>query len=78
MPELREGKPLSKGDLLRCRVRYFSEGLVLGSREFVEKAFEEKREWFGPKRKSGARGLPVEGDGLFALRDLKGKALGDG
>jgi len=49
LAELREGKSLSKEDLLRCRVRYFSEGLILGSRDFVEKAFKERREWFGPK-----------------------------
>ena len=71
LEELREGKSLSRAELLRCRVRYFSDGLVLGSREFVEKAFNEKREWFGPKRKSGARGLPVKGESLFSLRELK-------
>ena len=75
LAELRDGKALSKADLLRCRVRYFSDGLVLGSRDFVEKAFHEKREWFGPKRKSGARGLPVEGADLYSLRDLKVRAL---
>ena len=75
LAELREGKRLSKADLLRCRVRYFSDGLVLGSRDFVERAFLERREWFGEKRQSGARGLPVEGERLFSLRDLKTKAL---
>jgi len=75
LAELRDGKTLSKADLLRCRVRYFSDGLVLGSRDFVEKVFHEKREWFGPKRKSGARGLPVEGGHLYSLRDLKVRAL---
>ena len=75
LAELRNGKALSKADLLRCRVRYFSDGLVLGSRDFVEKAFAEKRDWFGPKRKSGARGLPVQGESLFTLRDLKAQAL---
>jgi hypothetical protein len=75
LAELQKGKALSKAELLRCRVRYFSDGLVLGSREFVERAFAEKREWFGQKRKTGARGLPVEGGGLFALRDLKVQAL---
>lgn len=75
LSELRDGKALGKAELLRCRVRYFSEGLVLGSRDFVEKVFQEKREWFGSKRKSGARGLPVEGGGLFSLRDLKVQAL---
>jgi hypothetical protein len=75
LAELREGKSLGKAELLRCRVRYFSDGLVLGSKDFVEKAFQEKREWFGAKRKKGARGLPLEGGGLFSLRNLKGQAL---
>ena len=75
LAELREGNTLTKVDLLRCRVRYFSDGLVLGSRDFVEKVFHERREWFGPKRRSGARGLPVEGEKLFSLRDLKVQAL---
>ena len=47
--------------------------LLLGSG--IEAAFQEKRDWFGPKRKSGARGLPVEDGKLFALRDLKVQAL---
>lgn len=75
LAELQKGKALSKAELLRCRVRYFSDGLVLGSRDFVESVFREKREWFGEKRKTGARGLPVEGAGLFSLRDLKTQAL---
>jgi hypothetical protein len=75
LAEWREGKSLSKAALLRCRVRYFTDGLVLGSREFVEKAFEEKRSWFGQKRKTGARSLPVEGEALFSLRDLKVQVL---
>ncbi|MDB4265371.1 transposase [bacterium] len=75
LAELLDGKTLSKADLLRCRVRYFSDGLVLGSRDFVEKAFEEKREWFGAKRKSGARGIPIQEGNLFSLQDLKVKAL---
>lgn len=75
LEQLREGRTLSKAELLRCRVRYFSDGLVLGSREFVESAFATKREWFGSKRKTGARGLPVQGASLFSLRDLKVQAL---
>jgi len=75
LAELREGKTLSKAELLRCRVRYFTDGLVLGSREFVEQAFQERRSWFGTKRKTGARSLPVEDDHLFALRNLKERAL---
>jgi hypothetical protein len=75
LAELRSGKDLSKAGLLRCRGRYFSDGLVLGSREFVERAFQAKREWFGRTRKTGARGLPVEGGTLFALRGLKVQAV---
>lgn len=75
LAEMRSGKDLSKGALLRCRVRYFSDGLVLGSREFVERAFEAKRGWFGEKRQTGARSLPLKEGGLFSLRDLKLQAL---
>jgi putative transposase len=71
LKELQEGRKLSRGELVRCRVRYFSEGMVLGSRSFVEEVFQAKREWFGLKRKTGARGLPVEDEELFSIRDLK-------
>ena len=75
LEELRGGKMLSRAELLRLRVRYFSEGLVLGSRGFVEEAFQARREWFGEKRKKGACGLPVTEGGLFSLRNLKGEVL---
>jgi REP element-mobilizing transposase RayT len=75
LEELQGGRKLSRGELIRCRVRYFSDGLVLGSRDFVEEAFQRKREWFGSKRKSGARGLPESEGKLFAMRDLKVRAL---
>ena len=71
LEELRGGRKLSRAELIRLRVRYFTDGLVLGSRGFVEEVFQEKREWFGAKRKKGARGLPVSGGGLFSLRNLK-------
>ena len=73
--ELRGGKKLSRGELRRCRVRYFSDGLVLGSPAFVEEAFASRREWFGVKRKCGARGLPLASGGLFRLGDLKKETL---
>jgi hypothetical protein len=73
LEELQGGRKVSRAELLRCRVRYFSDGLVLGSRDFVEEMFQARREWFGQKRKTGARGLPVKGmeGGLFSLRDLR-------
>jgi hypothetical protein len=56
---------------VRCRVRYFSDGAVLGSREFVNGIFTHYRRRFGAKRKDGARrvqGLETE---LYVLRDLR-------
>ena len=69
---LSNGGRLPKAEILRCKVRYFSDGLVLGSKEFVEKTFEQYREQFGRKRKSGARPLRYgEWDGLYTMRDLR-------
>lgn len=73
---LKEKGKLSAMELVRLRVRYFSDGLVLGSQEFVESIFIENRSLFGPKRKTGARRLKG-GDGtLFSMRDLRKNALG--
>ncbi|MEM6912143.1 MAG: transposase, partial [Verrucomicrobiota bacterium] len=41
---------LRRHEWLLCRVRYFSDGVVIGSRGFVEGFFEARRERFGPKR----------------------------
>ena len=66
----RKGK-LSRVALLRCRVRYFSDGLVLGSKGFVEGVFAQYRGHFGPKRKSGARPLRENSnDNLCTARQL--------
>jgi putative transposase len=63
------------GRMLRCRVRYFTDGAVIGSREFVNGVFESARERFGPKRRDGARkprGGGSAGAGLlWSLRDLR-------
>jgi REP element-mobilizing transposase RayT len=63
------------GKLLRCRVRYFTDGAVIGSRSFVDEAFAKSRERFGAKRKTGARRLKGEaapaGGILWSLRDLR-------
>ena len=45
--------PLS--EILRCRVRYFTDGMAIGGKAFVERIFNENRGLFGPKRKDGAR-----------------------
>jgi len=61
--KLAEGVELSRGEALRLRVRYLSDGLVLGSQNYVNKVFASYRDRFGPKRKTGAR----------PLRALKGR-----
>jgi len=67
----RNGKmPLST--LLRCRVRYFKDGLAFGSKAFVESVFERNRAHFGVKRKTGARRMRFCQDGGFCTaRDLR-------
>ena len=60
--------------MLRFRVRYFTDGAVIGSRAFVDEVFARCRERFGARRKSGARKL--RGNGavavgvLWSARDL--------
>jgi REP element-mobilizing transposase RayT len=63
------------GKMLRRRVRYFTDGAVIGSRLFVNEAFVAARERFGPRRQDGARklrgtGSPAAGL-LWSARDLK-------
>ncbi len=68
-------KDLGIAQMLRCRIRYFTDGAVIGSKEFVNEAFASKRERFGTKRKDGARKLRGEGAAangiLWSLRDLR-------
>ncbi len=63
------------GRALRCRLRYFTDGAVIGSKAFVNAAFRSARDRFGPKRKDGARPLRGEGSAwsgqLWCLRDLR-------
>jgi putative transposase len=65
--------PLSK--VLRCRIRYFTDGAVIGSRSFVDEAFDACRWRFGPRRPSGARKLRGRASPLahsvWSLRDLR-------
>jgi hypothetical protein len=61
--------------MLRRKVRYFNDGAVIGSRAFVDGLFEQCRERFGPKRKSGARKMRGKAAGaadvLWSARDLR-------
>lgn len=71
--ERRRGGKLSRTELLRCKVRHFADGMVIGSRGFVDEVFERSRERFGPKRKDGSRKIRgTQEDRVWAMRDLGG------
>ena len=61
--------------ILMKRMRYFSAGVVIGSRECVDSCFEIARERFGSCRKSGARRMrghaKANSGVLWSLRDLQ-------
>jgi hypothetical protein len=78
---LARGGKLSEADYLRCKVRYFSDGAVIGGKAFVNEMFAAFRDRFGPKRKDGAR--PLRGlagdaaeDRLFNFRQLRKGVFG--
>jgi len=77
---LAKGGKISFGEALRCRVRYLTDGMVFGSRDFVNKVFKGSRGHFSEKRTSGARpirgvGWKVESDRLYSMRALKKEIL---
>ena len=68
-------KDLGMAKMLHCRVRYFTDGAVIGSKEFVNEAFANARDRFGSKRKDGARVMRGSGTNakglLWSVRDLR-------
>lgn len=73
---LRKGK-LGRWELLRCRVRYFSDGAVLGSKAYVNAVFAQERHRFGAKRKTGAKSMRgVDVGELRTMRDLRVQPIG--
>ena len=78
----RAGGKLSAAQLLRCRGRYLTDGLAIGSAALVEEVFATRRSAFGEARQNGARKL-AGGDwgGLCTARALRVDPLsigGDG
>jgi hypothetical protein len=66
---------LGMAKILRTRVRYFTDGAVIGSKSFVNEAFDAARERFSENRKDGARKVRGIGKGasgtLWSVRDLR-------
>ena len=74
---LRKKGRLSTWEMLHCRVRYFTDGVVIGSKGFVDSVFEANRERFGVNRKDGARRLRgIESGSLYSMRDLRIDPIG--
>ncbi|NQU39859.1 MAG: transposase [Lentisphaerae bacterium] len=69
---LASGGRLTTGEAVHCRVRYFSDGMILGSPTFVDDLFQRYRSNFGVKRKTGARAMRgAQWNGLFCARRLQ-------
>jgi putative transposase len=74
---LNTGGRVSRNEALHCRVRYFSDGAVLGSKEFVQGYFESHRDRFGAKRRDGPRKMRgSDWEGLMCIRDLRRDVFG--
>ena len=67
--QLQSGNELTDGEVFRTRMRYFTDGLVIGSKHYLEEFLEKHRDVLGDKRKGiGAR---VEGSDLYSYRDVR-------
>ena len=77
---LESGGKLTTAQMLHCKARYFTDGVVLGSREFVDRFFDSMkrgRPEHHTKRTTGARKLRQVRDAkMYSLRDLMKKPLG--
>ncbi len=68
---------LSFGERLRCKIRYFNDGVILGSHSFVETHFQRLKEKFGYKRKRGPTTLNILGLGaLSVFRKVRVRTFG--
>ena len=68
LEKLKKGVPLSRGEILRSQVKYFSEGKVIGTKDYVEQIMAAKREWFGKERTRKPQEIPISGHQLYRLR----------
>ena len=75
MERLEAGRDVALRQMLRWKVRYFTDGAAVGSRAFVDGLFEQCRGRFGPQRKSGARKMRGTAASaaslLWSARDLR-------
>jgi hypothetical protein len=68
----REQGQLAQVVLVKARIRYFTDGVAIGGKAFLEELFEKRRAAFAVKRQSGARRMKgVKWAGLMNMRDLR-------
>ena len=71
-----EGK-LSKSEMLRHRVRYFSDGAILGSRVFVKRAFHDGEIPSSKRKTDKCKLIPFDGNHeLVVFRNLRKDVIG--
>ncbi len=76
---LEDGGKLALHELIRCHVRYFNDGVALGSRLFVDEVFTQNRSLFSARRQDGARKMKGGNwNGLFCLRNLSAAVVAPG
>ncbi len=75
---MKTGGKLPLATVLRCRVRYFSDGAILGSKAFVEAHLTEYRTRTGRRERTAPRPMPAIADWgeLTTLRGLRRGAFG--
>jgi hypothetical protein len=72
-----EDGELSVQEQLRCKIRYFTDGVILGSRSFVEDQCRRLKQKLGYKRKSGPTACKLLGPAtLWVFRNLRVRVFG--
>ncbi len=73
---LDEGGELSVTRFLHCRVRYLTDGVIIGGRDYIDRMLHEHRQFSALRRKRGARQLKsdrFEWGGLCMAGELRSK-----
>ena len=72
---LAQGGELSEAEMLRCRMKSFADGGVVGTEGFVDQVFAMAASRFGPTRRSGARKILNAATPLHTLRGVRKDAI---
>ncbi|MCC5807930.1 MAG: hypothetical protein JJU00_16505, partial [Opitutales bacterium] len=72
----RGGGKLSLAELLRCRVRYLTDGAVIGGKAWMEAWLRANAETYGKRKTPPKRMRFADWGGLCSLRDLKKDVIG--